>query len=478
MIKELRLSKASIFGIIISNLVCLIFFTILPDSVSDLHAINYNIDLLYLCISLNVMFFYMGQTKDDIFSPLPVFSFIYLAMFFVTPIYDILASETSWWGFDFFDQGIKASTIALFGYLVFVFLYSFNGLKKKAPLPQNQINKNYKVNNNMTIFIVMGYIISFLINFYFIQKTSGFNLSYILTLGIVGKTNLQSINSATNLDSLSMIIYFLPSFTLLYIEYGKSRILKILFFVVMSMLQVAKGFRFVIFQIILMFTAYYFIRNKKKFNLKIIVPIVVVSLIPIVLMTLFRQDVRSGNGINLDGISMSTIQKALDEAFWDNLRIYKNFYAMLEVVPYKTSYLFGRQMIVYTLIMMIPRYFWPGKPYNPGMLPLELSMGRYVVEAGQAYPNIAEYYYEFGTLGVLLVMGLLGWFYSYYQYKNRFCSSSPIDIMKYCTVLGTILQIIIRGYTPSNFWLVIFCLIPYWLVEFIFKERSRYEEVS
>ena len=62
-------------------------------------------------------------------------------------------------------------------------------------------------------------------------------------------------------------------------------------------------------------------------------------------------------------------------------------------------------------------------------------------------------------------MFIWGAFLKKIERRYRFNMQSKIDLMIFCTVLGVVLQFTIRGYMPSNFWMLVFCIIPYWLVK-------------
>ena len=299
-------------------------------------------------------------------------------------------------------------------------------------------------------------------NIYYLVFSSGVSITYVLSLGMLGKVTSKS---EIDIGAISMLSYALPSFTLLYISYGEKRIFKIISFILMFELQVARGFRFFILQIVVMFGSYYFLKNRKKPNVFHVILGVSLTLVPLVLMTLFRTTIRAGMGIDVSDITTNSITDALDAAFWDNLRIYKNYYALVKVVPEQTPYLFGAQTIAYTMIMFIPRALWPGKPGNPGTIAQKIALGQTAVLGGSAYPALGEYYYDFGLLGIIVWMSIWGFFLKRIEDRYRFNRKSHIDLMIYSTILGTVLQFTIRGYMPSNFWMLVFCVLPYWIVK-------------
>ena len=270
---------------------------------------------------------------------------------------------------------------------------------------------------------------------------------------------------------ISMFSYSLPTITLLYWEFGKSKILKVILFVPMLMLQVARGFRFFILQIAITFFAYYYIKNKKRPKFADIFITFLILMIPILLMTLFRDSIRGGKGIDISTLDISTVRYAFEAAVWDNFRIYQNFYGMVNVIPSQYPYVFGRQMILGTIFMVIPRIVWPGKISSYGGYGLSTLIGSRIA-GGQAYPNVGEYYYAGGIIGVILCMGLYGMWMR--RVKNKFMySKNPLDVIKYSILLGVNLQLIIRGYTPSNFWYVFFAILPIWIIRHFGIKREK-----
>ena len=121
--------------------------------------------------------------------------------------------------------------------------------------------------------------------------------------------------------------------------------------------------------------------------------------------------------------------------------------------------------------MMIPRAIWPSKPYSYGGVGLKVLIGNNIA-SGQAYPNLGEFYYSLGIIGV--VLGMLIYGYWNYCYKDKyFKSNNYISITSYSILLGNNLQLIIRGFMPSNFWMVIFSMLPIWIYSIIkFREEK------
>lgn len=463
-------------GVII--IIFLIIFGLLAGSsvIGDIYICNYYVDCLLLTILMILYYSMLSRNKVDVFSPLTYFSIIYFMMFYVTPMYDIVIGKIQYWGTDVFDYGIEGSMLAFVGYLCVLMTYGCHFTFGKKPLLSGKkiISNHYDIgtykprNDYLKIYIALGYLISLIANLWYLVHVNGLSVIYILTLGLLGSSGVTE--EYANIGFISMLSFCLLSFTLLYIEFGKNYILKIISFSIAIELQIARGFRFYIIQIAIMFFSYYYIRKKKQLKIYHLVFLLIIVIIPVIIMTMFRNSIRAGSGMDLKEINVTSIEDALDQAFWDNFRIYKNFYGVLKVVPSRTPFLFGSEMILYTIIMFVPRAIWPGKPNPTGDEASRIAFGQVAVDGGTAYPNLGEYYYNFGILGIVVCMSLFGFIMKKVENRFRYNATSPVDLMIYCTMLGIILQFIIRGYMPSNFWMLVFCLLPYLGAKYILRK--------
>lgn len=463
------MKKVSMYKLYLILLIGILIYFTTEFNVEDKYIYNYRINIIALLICLILYGKSIISNKNDIFSPISIFTSIYLFMFFITPMYDIYIKEYYWFGQNLFEFGIQGSIYALLGYIIFYISYTYK-IKNNIKLNKLILEFNYR-KKYFIFYILLGYLFCLIANIFYLIKNNGNSILYILTLGVLGSGGNEE--TLTNIGIISMFSYSLPSFTLLYLEYGKNKILKILFFLIMFELQVIRGFRFFIIQIIIMFGFYYLLRNNKKLKIKGIIISILIIIFPVLLMTLFRGSLREGEGIDLSIISLKVLKKALDNAFWENLRIYKGYYGIIKVVPTMTNYLLGKQMILYTLIMFIPRFLWPGKPGNPGTEAQKLSLGKVAVLSGSAYPCLGEQYYEAGIVGIILCMGFFGWWMRNLQLNYRYNKKSNIDLMIYTSLVGIILQLVIRGYTPSNFWMIIFTMIPFWITKKIYMREKN-----
>lgn len=453
------------------NILLVIALVLFPIHSENVYKWNYVVDLGCTLIVVILYSSYIRRCGFDIFDPLCLITFIYGFMYFITPMYDIITGSHSWFGYYLFPYGIKASLIALLGYISFYVFYSISLPRlKKVPVSERAIYKR-KVGSDavssMTIAaIVAFYGLCFIANLFYLLHSGYGNILYILTMGLLGSGN-KGIEQQGSIGFIAMFSYCLPTLVLLYWEYGKNKIITFVLFILMLMMQVTRGFRFFVIQIAIAFAAYYYITRKKRPKLRQLILLFLILMVPLLMMTIFRNSVRGGAGVSLSGIDGAAIKKALEDVVWDNFRIYNNFYGMVHAVPQNYGYVYGRQILAGTLIMVIPRAIWPNKISSKGGVGLDLIVGSRLAHTGQAYPGLGEYYYAFGVFGVIFFMAVYGAWMRHVRKKYKEKSADNLDTIVFSVLLASNLQLIIRGYTPSNFWYLVFSLLPVLMVRFL-----------
>ena len=150
----------------------------------------------------------------------------------------------------------------------------------------------------------------------------------------------------------------------------------------------------------------------------------------------------------------------------------------METIPKNKNYLYGQQIFLFTATMFVPRIVWSNKPItSPGLLIIGDAISDYAVKAGTAYPIIGEFYLEFGVIGVIVFMYLYGKLNNYFSSIYIYSNNNIVKILEYTILLLANFQIIIRGYTPSNFYMVIFFILPIFIFnKFIFKKSEEKNE--
>ena len=297
----------------------ILLFIYYPHSASNtIHVTNYYVDAAFLLMSEAMLLRRYSKGSLDVFEPLTIVSVFYLCMFYVAPIHDIHYGIFTWYGYSLFEYGPLTSLFVFFGFLSFYFFYT----KIKVPVGFTLCHPTVNTANVHQLkkisLIIYGF--CFVANVYYMQKVGGSSLLYILTLGLMGSSHVVETTDAA-LGFVSMFSYCLPTATLLYWEYSDNKIMKAILFLPMLMLQVARGFRFFVIQIAITFIAYVFLKKGERPKAHTIVTYAAVVMIPILLMTTFRNSIRDGEGMDTSIINSETTEDAFDAAVWENFRI-------------------------------------------------------------------------------------------------------------------------------------------------------------
>ncbi|MDR7079578.1 oligosaccharide repeat unit polymerase [Neobacillus niacini] len=425
---------------------------------------NYIVNTLAYFFMTGLFLIIFFKNRLDIFDPIFLFSIIYITMFSIVPNYDIAIGEILWFGVYLFEYGIRGTSFATLGYLVFCFTYTVH-INRKPKKKIIFIERTEIYNKSLIAFLSLTlWIICLILSVVYLVLSGGMNLAYIFTLGVAGSVSPSIL---TPIGVISLFSYSLIPLSLVYNKYGKSKIVKIFLFVVTLLIQMIRGFRFIAIILILAYGVFYYLSVGRRPSGKSILSILIILAFLTGIMGFYRGDVRAGNEIDWDTFSTEDV----NESIIGNFRIYKTYYGIIKAVPNLTSYTYGEQMFVYTLVLFIPRAIWPEKPSPPGTQAIELGISDYALKAGQAYPFIGEYYKEFGLLGILFFMGIFGYFMRYIKTKYLYNKSDPFGLMVYSILLPTTFQIMIRGYTPSNFYLVIFLVLPVLIIKYCSRSR-------
>jgi oligosaccharide repeat unit polymerase len=437
----------------------------IPYDLNNNSHLNYlTLTLAYFIVSGVLLISYI-ITPLDIFEPLPFATLLYLMIFSIVPIINIINNETLFFGVDVMEGTKKATWIFVFSYLAFVLGYY---LQKKRPNLRNKISSvaipEELIKTICTVSLII-WLVCFMLSLFYLMA-SGKSLTYILTIGAIGEVNISK-ESDTPLGFISMFSYSLIPAWMYINAYSKNMKLKRILFVLTLIIFIVRGFRFIIVIMLLAPILFYYIKNKKRPKAFAIITLLIAIMFMIGLLGFIRGDVRLGNDIQWNSFDLSFILDAVK----GNFNIYQPFYGMVQVIPEKFDYSYGSQMFIYTLIMFIPRAFWPNKPYSDLGEILTISVSSYASRAGIAFPNIGEFYLEFGVIGCIVFMFFFGKVCGWLKLLYKSDLANTHTIIAYSILLPTLMQIIIRGYTPSNFYLVLFLMIPLIIIRHIILRK-------
>lgn len=435
------------------SVICYFIFT-WPDNLELELKRAYIISVISLVIQLSIIIWMHARYTLDMFEPFVPTSVIYLMIFSICPLIDIQNNDTVIYGFDPMSGAVKGTIIFIISYLAFVVGYI---QKKKYSLLNYRNFSSQKLEpKREKILIKVAYFLWFLglIGTLIYITGNGLSLRYIFSLGKSGTNDIVQ-NGDSALGFIGMLTFTMITATVYILFLEKSRIIKTAFYLVTLICLIVRGFRSIIIILLVAPFIYFYVKRGKRPSIGIMVIAIGMFCIMVGIVGFIRNDLRAGYGISLEGFDINTVVQAL----MGNFRRYNIFYGMVEALPAKHGYTFGKNYI-YTLVMIIPRIIWPGKPQPVMYDILRVSTSELIASTGAAWPNIGEYYMEFGTIGCIVMMYLLGRFFSRLRLSYNSSKTTCHSLMGYSVFIPSLITVIAYGYTPSTAYMLLFLLIP------------------
>lgn len=463
-----------------SNITCILFFIILLISMqmvifftpqNTVYANEYIFLGINMIIFLGINFVFFYKFSIYVFEPIFLIFILYLFVFFIAPMLNIVTNTTDCMGYSVMEGCVKATLIFMVTYLMLLLGYygSFNKksnfLYKKNPIVVAKQPRNKHIEK---IAFVL-WIISF--SFGCIELVSkGMNINYFLTLGLTG--NIENLYADSAFGFLGNFRFsMISSWLYLFVCNKKSIKTKICGFLTLEYF-ILRGFRHSLFVLIFAPIVYSFIKENKKPKLRSIIIMFILVVFVMGIMQFVRSALREGTSIDWSTFDFNIFIEAIQ----GNCDIYKTFYGMVVAVPEKLNYQFGMASIVSVITMIIPRSIWPGKPTSPIITNLDMFCGELAAKSGYAMPNISEYYLDFGLFGCMIIMFIFGLILKKLKNLYRFKYYDTHGLILYSIFFPALLQVILRGYSPSYVFLLFFYAFPVIIIKLFVREEKPDEK--
>lgn len=421
---------------------------------------NYVADVAAYFVMAGVAGLIFAKRDFDLLDPIVLFSALYVSLFALAPIHDIIADDYLTFGINTFVYGVEGTFIAVVGYVGFGVGYLL-----RLPVSSEGDVSQAPVRSAIAGRALFMWAVAFLVAL-LSAMASGKGATYILSLGLIGDAQAQPRMDAPLGFGIQVALALIPT-AIIYAHVSKTRVLSGVIQVLTFTLLASQGFRYTIIIFVLAHVYVWYMKRNSRPRLATIVALVAGLALYSGAMGLYRGALRSGDSMDWGSFGVASVETAV----FENLAIYKTYYGVVHAVPDLVPYGLGSQMFIYTAVMFVPRILWPGKPLPDTWDPIRAGISDYAAEAGSAYPNIGEYYYEFGLFGVVTFMCLLGLALNLVRSRYR-TSSDVTEMVLYAVVVAAMFQLIIRGYTPSNFYMVVLLVAPPLLIGRSGKLRS------
>ncbi len=436
-----------------------------PHTLSPLNVWNYAaLTVAYFIVAGLLLLKHIFRGLD-LFEPLVFITVLYLMIFCITPIMDLIGNTHTVLGVDTFSGCLKGTFIFAVSYIAFYLGYLAQHPKELAPGTPMVAPPNDSQRQTACFAAVCIWLISYVVSSVPLLL-SGRSALYIATSGIMGENLLAIVDPPLGfMGFLSTCL--IPAFMYVLV-YGKSTSLKAILFVLTFTAFLVRGFRYILIVTLFAPAIYYYLQQNKRPGALALGAAGSVAAFMIGIVGFARRGIRYGTTLDWAAFDFMDIVEAIK----GNFEIYKPFYGLVTVVPDLHDYTWGEQLL-FTFVMLVPRAIWPDKPDSVIFELTGLSVNNYAIAAGAAWPNIGEFYSEFGVAGsvvCMLLFGMLcGWCRKLYQSPAR----DDHSLIAYSILLPAALQVVIRGYTPANFYLVVFLLLPILLIKWLMAETER-----
>lgn len=446
-----------------------VFFTILLISLiflSNLRPFQYGAEksclLVSYAISFLIYWFTCNKLKFDFFHPIHIYFVFYFFIFFITPLFLIDTRDTMCVDDNVMGACIDATIIVVFA--LFSYATGYLTTKNKLKTPEYVEPLEPHVERTILKKSYLLFAICYVISVYY-ALSSGKTLLGILTLGSMGLAEMSTIAGDDKMLFMINVSYALLVPWLFIFTYSKNKIIPIVLSYLLVSLFFSYGWRFIIYILVISFLITRSRVLGKKIKSSQVVILVVVLLLFSVFTGSVRNSVRSGEKTDFEGFNTENISHTLES----NFNIYQTYYGVVGTYPQKADYFYGQACFVYPFIMWIPRSIWPSKPYGtdfPAGKALLKSCPSALKEA-MSFPNIYEYYIDFGALGVIVFSFFIGKICR--KMLDLYNSNSIFKIICYALFAGFLIQFINRGYIAQLVTLFVFLYLPLLLYRKYFK---------
>ncbi|MCI9439814.1 MAG: oligosaccharide repeat unit polymerase [Ruminococcus sp.] len=412
--------------------------------------------LTLLHIVIWIMIYRMGKKGTDCFDSFYLVSGLYILIFVCAPYIWIQRGQTSYQGVEVMEYLPVATLVFNISYLMYAIASVDN---KKVYIAQKKIGFDYE-NVKFLEFVESDYIKNYIKRYAWIvfgvsmilalcyYRMTGRGLRFMLTLGQGGEMGTR--NSGYGLYFLMQFIRSaIPGIILIIGYQKKKRWLVYLCAYIICAVCMTTGSRNLAICVGLAIVVYQYKSKGKRPSLFLIFVAVLTLYLFVGFIGTYRPVIKSGEKIDLSAMSTSS----LFSAFMYNVEIFFPFYTLVGYLKKGMIKLHWGLGVVFVVIQFIPRIIWNSKPSMLGLTAFEAMYGDSM--GGAAYPNMGEFFYEFGMVGIIVGMWLFGYFMRQLIQKTQNIDNR-LDIVTYAIAYGYMMQFVCRGHFAS------------WVLDFVF----------
>jgi oligosaccharide repeat unit polymerase len=277
-------------------------------------------------------------------------------------------------------------------------------------------------------------------------RASSLSWLQLISLGQVQQTEDWAVGAVRNQGAFRNYLYstidWLTVAYMLFLAFSRSgRRWLLPCFVCLLLIYTTIGFRYRILILAMAPAVYFCLKHRRRPGIAAMAVGTLICIAAIGIIGDLRNSFRSGAQVQLSDVSA----RSAGTSFAASLDIYQPYLAIIDGFPDRHEFLWGSSF-AYLLVHPIPRSLWPEKPEAPIVGITRLTLGDAAVQSGVAYPNIGEFYANFGVAGIVIGMWLFGIVMRCsYEYMKRY-SDNDWARVAYAITLPFLVQVVSRGY--------------------------------
>ncbi len=418
-----------------------------------------------------------ARSEIAVLDPFLIISLTLAFVFFFVPVVQFTAGDTALdsYSVDAAHNCFTGTAVVAISYFAFFvgyeFLHTSNKSRiKKAPRLDQAIPEEFE--HGASLFVLVLFTISYILCVYSYVH-AGNSLQHVLLPFSADNSVIEVAQEKNSLSFLSYLRFSMISLWMMYLVFGKSKVVKVITFIMLFEIIYFGSSRFVLLVLVLAPIIYSALARRRFPSFVKVLAVAVILFVLFAIIQTTRGAIKTGVGISLEGYSF----ESLTSGFFTELSDYKVYYLLFDSVPARHAFLFGSEMFLQSLTFFIPRAIWPGKPDPAVHEIIRITLGPQAEANGIAYPQMGELYVEFGIAGCIIGMMVFGIICYQLDKLRRHGSISSLALLIYSVAAPSLIQLVIRGYMPQNFSMYVFELLPF-LVIWIYINRKAKQRIG
>lgn len=458
--------KKNLIGLLFVYVLLGVVFTCSWFEIPDWYVSNYAVLLLAYFMIGGINFYFWCSGKVRFFDTFSIISFLYMMIMIVYPLHDYMQMNLTKGGVDTSEGCIKATILFITSYILFCLGYfTTKNSRKHFPFFDKIERQSDRKKKNVALFCWCIAFIGCMMG----QISRGFSLSYLLSIGSMAQDDVF-INSSSG--GLLFLLMFIPTMivsAVMILAYSKSIFLKVCVLGLSVLFLFMRGSRIVMFVMVAAPIIYWYFKNNRSPSVKTLCIAFVAALTLFATLQIARGNIARGQDFKQDIVEKVISVDTFMSVFESDFSTYKVFYGIVEAIPDRMDYLYGRGIFGYTVALIVPRVLWPEKPDAPEREVVYAAMGQTAVDSGYAYPNIGIFYSEFGVPGCLFFMYLFGYLAS--KTRRLYMCGSKVAMILYACLWPFFFQFTARSISNAIYSLF-FGFLPVLILRIVSRKEK------